>query len=123
VEIARYLSTDAISGDPKNHCVPIYDIIPIPGMPGDYLIVMPLLRAFDKPDFENIGQFLEFMHQILEVGSSFDGFPDKQPLTVANRRASYLCIVVEYHTGKSPVMAFRRPLWIVLAWLMIFSLM
>jgi hypothetical protein len=53
--------------DPRNHCVPILDIIPIPNRGGEALIVMPLLQVHHMPPFEILDDFIEFAAQLLEV--------------------------------------------------------
>lgn len=52
---------------PKNHCVPINDILSIPGDETSKIIVMPLLRLFDSPPFETVGEAIEAFRQLIEV--------------------------------------------------------
>jgi hypothetical protein len=70
--IHRFLcSPDSeLSMDPKNHCVPLLAVLDPPDQP-DYLIfVMKLLRAYDEPDFDTVGEVVDFFQQIFEVGAS-----------------------------------------------------
>ena len=65
--LARHLSSPNLRTDPRNHSVPILDLIPAPnGEPMTYL-VMPLLRYIDKPPFETVEEVLECGEQLLEV--------------------------------------------------------
>ena len=53
--------------DPHNHCAPLLDVLnPVPSDNGAYLI-FPTIREFNDPDFETLGEILDFIKQILEV--------------------------------------------------------
>lgn len=66
VDLAHYLLT--LDGKSlRNHCVPILDILPVPGDPKDAILVMPLLKAFDEPPFTTFGEVVAFLSQIFEV--------------------------------------------------------
>ncbi len=60
-------SHETITNDPRNHCVPIFDVLEVPYEDETAIIVMPFLRPFYTPRFETRGEFLEFFRQILEV--------------------------------------------------------
>ncbi|KAI0077840.1 hypothetical protein K474DRAFT_1595284 [Panus rudis PR-1116 ss-1] len=65
-EIGLYLSRAEIQQDPRNHCVPILDVLPDPLDMAQKLIVMPYLRPFDDPEFVVIGEVVDFVRQTLE---------------------------------------------------------
>ncbi|KAG6836013.1 hypothetical protein H0H93_012288 [Arthromyces matolae] len=66
VHITKLLSSPSLSKDPKNHCVPILDIIsPREGSQFAF-IVMPYLLDVNNPCFETIGEALGYLSQILE---------------------------------------------------------
>jgi hypothetical protein len=65
--IASYMTSPALRSNPRNHCVPILALIRVPDYDDGFLLVMPLLRRFNQPDFETIGQCADFMRQMLEV--------------------------------------------------------
>lgn len=67
IELGEMLSTSESLKDPLNHCVPILDHFTSPNEPDLAFIVMPLLRAFDDPEFFDISEVLDFMTQTLEV--------------------------------------------------------
>lgn len=75
VDVAQYLSSEALASDPRNHCVPIYESFPvprelelrIPNEDGTDIIVMPRLKEFDEPHFDTIGEAVDFFAQIFEV--------------------------------------------------------
>ncbi|KII93044.1 hypothetical protein PLICRDRAFT_170840 [Plicaturopsis crispa FD-325 SS-3] len=70
VEIAKFLSSPALRGDPYNHCVPILDVFSDPVTPDRTYIVMPNLRPFNDPEFMFFGEVLDFVGQTLQ-GLSF----------------------------------------------------
>jgi hypothetical protein len=68
LNITQLFSSREFALDPRNHCVPLLDIIEIP-QSGQKLLVMPFLRPFKNPHFETFGEFVAFFSQICEVGS------------------------------------------------------
>lgn len=66
--ITQLFSSRELVRDPRNHCVPLLDIIEIP-QNGQKLMVMPLLRPFNDPHFQTFGEFVAFFTQICEVRS------------------------------------------------------
>jgi hypothetical protein len=65
--VAR-LRDERFGVNPRNHSVRLLDSLEIPGKPApSAIIVTPLLRDFDKPDFDTVGGFLDFVGQMLEV--------------------------------------------------------
>ncbi|KII93064.1 hypothetical protein PLICRDRAFT_100738 [Plicaturopsis crispa FD-325 SS-3] len=66
VEIAKFLSTPALRGDPSNHCVPILDVFADPIKPDRTYLVMPNLLPFDVPGFGSIGEVVDFVGQTVE---------------------------------------------------------
>jgi hypothetical protein len=66
--ITQLFSSREFARDPRNHCVPLLDIIEIP-QTGQKLMVMPLLRPFNDPHFQTFGEFVAFFTQICEVRS------------------------------------------------------
>jgi hypothetical protein len=54
--------------DPQNHVVRILDTLDLPNNPPpSAILVTPLLRDFDNPEFDTVGGFLDFAEQLLEV--------------------------------------------------------
>lgn len=66
-EIGRLFSTEPHTSNPANHCVPIYDVLNIPGDEGTILIVMPLLLPWEIIEFETVGEVIDFFKQLLVV--------------------------------------------------------
>ncbi|KAJ6502050.1 kinase-like domain-containing protein [Mycena sanguinolenta] len=66
LDIVTWFSVEPQRSDPANHCVPILRVLSDPKEPGWAIIVMPLLRRYDKPRFDTIGETVEFFKQIFE---------------------------------------------------------
>ncbi|TEB23480.1 other/AgaK1 protein kinase [Coprinellus micaceus] len=66
VDILGYFSQAPISSDPRNHICPLLDILRRPEDEGQTIVVLPVLRPYDNPDFDTIGEALDFLRQILE---------------------------------------------------------
>ena len=69
-EIGEYLSSPSLASDPTNHCVPIYEVLRVPDVKDRVILVMPLLRPFEEPPFETIGEAIDFFQQVLEVNTT-----------------------------------------------------
>ena len=67
MDIARFLSSEPLTSDPQNHCVPIYDVLLVPDEDDRILLVMPLLREYSSPRFDTFGEAVDFFKQIFEV--------------------------------------------------------
>jgi hypothetical protein len=70
--IAQLFSSPGLRGDPKNHCVPLLDLVDLSktSPDGRKLMVIPFLRPFKNPRFQTYGEFVAFFMQISEVGPS-----------------------------------------------------
>ncbi|KAF9649332.1 kinase-like protein, partial [Thelephora ganbajun] len=64
--IAQMLSTKELRADPRNHCVPIIEVIDDPDDDSVSYMVMPLLRMADLPPFQYVKEIVDFMDQTLE---------------------------------------------------------
>ena len=69
-DIANYLASPPASEDPRNHCLPIEDVLNAPGYDNFEIIVLRLLRPFDSPRFDTIGECVDFFLQAFRVGPS-----------------------------------------------------
>jgi hypothetical protein len=67
VEIATSFSSKDLTSDPKNHCIPIYDVLTVPDDPKNTIIVMPLVRDFESPPFRTVGEAVDFFGQFFEA--------------------------------------------------------
>ena len=67
VQITKFFSTEDRMRDPRNHCAPVLEYFEDEKLPEYGILVTPLFRAFNKPDFCSIDEVLEFIRQTLEV--------------------------------------------------------
>ncbi|SRR6266702_2284481 len=66
LEINQSFSSPGLA-DPRNHCAPLLDVIELQGPEPHKIMVFPLLRPFNRPRFQTIGEFVAFFTQICEV--------------------------------------------------------
>ncbi|KAJ7475421.1 hypothetical protein B0H11DRAFT_1865665 [Mycena galericulata] len=66
VDIHTFLSSEPLINDPKNHCIPLLEVLEPPSIPGTQLLVMKLLRDYEDPYFDTIGEAVDFFRQIFE---------------------------------------------------------
>lgn len=67
IKIATLLSSPALANDPRNHCVPVLDVLKDDIDPNISYVVMPFLQKVDDPPFETLGDIVDFVNQLLEV--------------------------------------------------------
>jgi hypothetical protein len=67
VKILRYFSQDDVASDPKNHCIPLLGVLQPPDDEENEIVVLPLLRLYDDPPFDTVGEALAFLREVLEV--------------------------------------------------------
>lgn len=67
LEIGRFFSSSPLREDPRNHCVPILEVLEVSDMEDCWIIVMPLLREFGNPRFDTLGEAVDFFDQAFEV--------------------------------------------------------
>lgn len=67
VEVGCLFSAPGLVGSPRNHCVPILDVLQDPQDGDRQIIVMPRLIRFDEPVFDTVGEVVDCLRQIFEV--------------------------------------------------------
>ncbi|KIP07951.1 hypothetical protein PHLGIDRAFT_404324 [Phlebiopsis gigantea 11061_1 CR5-6] len=101
ITLAQMLHSDALKDDPRNHSVPVLDVIPDTDEPSITYLVMPFLRLMDDPPFETVGEVVDFIDQIL------DGLVFMHEHGVAHRDCSLKNIMMDashlYPKGFHPV--------------------
>jgi hypothetical protein len=68
-DIGTYLTSEPLGSDPTNHCIPINEVLNVPDVENRVILVMPLLRRYNNPAFQTIGEAIYFFTQLFEVGS------------------------------------------------------
>ncbi|TRM61240.1 kinase-like domain-containing protein [Schizophyllum amplum] len=66
VEITTMLSSPPFSSDPRNHCVPVFEVLQDPDDDKFQLMVLPLLRAYADPRFDTIGEAVDCFRQVIQ---------------------------------------------------------
>ncbi|KAG6859214.1 hypothetical protein C0995_010620 [Termitomyces sp. Mi166 len=67
IPILNHLSSEPFASNPRNHCVPILEVINPPEGSHIAFIVMPYLFKVDFPPFDTIGEAIGFFKQVFEV--------------------------------------------------------
>ncbi|KAJ7153520.1 hypothetical protein C8R43DRAFT_1235480 [Mycena crocata] len=88
VPIAEFLSSEASTADPRNHCVPIYETLH-PNLSDITILAMPLLYGIQSPKFETIGEAVECFRQI------FEGVQFIHEQNIAHRDCKYDSFMVD----------------------------
>ncbi|KAJ7147591.1 hypothetical protein C8R43DRAFT_889585 [Mycena crocata] len=68
-----YFSTPPRAAHPRNHCVPIYEVLQVPDNIEHEIIVMPALRKLTSPPFDTFGEVVECLRQIFQAYSFLGG--------------------------------------------------
>jgi hypothetical protein len=71
IDIHRYLTSPERLSDPKNHCTPLYEVVPNPSSSERAFIAMPLLLPYDFVPFSTVGEVLDCVGQVFEVSPLF----------------------------------------------------
>lgn len=71
VDIGRFLCSEEVASHPENHCVPLWDVLEDPSEDKVLILVMPLLRSCNDPEFETIGEVVDFIRQLITVCQLF----------------------------------------------------
>ena len=64
------MSEPSIRSDPENRAVPLVEILDSPDSDDVRILVLPLLRFYDEPEFETIGEAVHFIDEFMSVGHS-----------------------------------------------------
>lgn len=67
IPITQYFSSEPLASNPRNHCIPLYDVLDVPDVPDEAILVLPMLRPFNDPPMETVGEAVEFFRQIFEA--------------------------------------------------------
>ena len=69
VKLAQLFSSPLHAGNPRNHCIPILDVLRDPDDTDKQILVMLRLVTFDQPIFDTVGEVIDCFRQIFEVCS------------------------------------------------------
>ncbi|KAI0363085.1 hypothetical protein BV20DRAFT_956448 [Pilatotrama ljubarskyi] len=65
-DIGKFLSTEPQASDPRNHCVPIYDVLQSPLDDNMQILIMPYLMEYKGVRFSTVGEAVECIRQLFE---------------------------------------------------------
>ena len=94
--ITQLFSSPEFAQDPRNHCVPLLDILEARN--DQKLMVFPFLRPFNNPRFQTFGEFVAFFAQICEVDLFNIRLPESSLIELWIR-VSNSCTSETLHTG------------------------
>ncbi|TBU48088.1 kinase-like domain-containing protein [Dichomitus squalens] len=103
VAITGFLTSESLKSNPKNHCVPIHEVLQVPEDGNIQILVMPLLRKFYDPRFLTVGEAVEFCRQ------AFEGLQFIHEHHVAHRDISDLNIMMDPRPLFPQLFHFARP--------------
>ncbi|KAJ7174752.1 hypothetical protein C8R46DRAFT_93550 [Mycena filopes] len=108
--IHGFLSSPAseLWGDPMNHCAPLLDVLQPPHDPDWQILVINLLRKYDSPPFDTVGEAVDFFQQI------FEGLQFMHKNLVAHRDCSSNNIMM-HPTGVGHSRLNRRPAYVMVS--------
>ncbi|KAG8913702.1 hypothetical protein FRC01_004417 [Tulasnella sp. 417] len=66
IEIGCLLTSEDMRKDPRNHAIPLLDVIDDPVVPNTVILVLPLLRLIDSPPPSSVGECIDLVNQTLE---------------------------------------------------------
>jgi hypothetical protein len=69
-DIMLYLTSGKFSGEwgEGNHTIPVFEVLEVDDSRYLCVVVTPLMRSCDDPWFGNMGEAVDFLGQVLEVG-------------------------------------------------------
>ncbi|KAJ3015694.1 hypothetical protein NUW54_g170 [Trametes sanguinea] len=107
IDIATYLSSAEMRKDPRNHSVPVLDVLNDPIDDTVAFLIMPFLRYIDDPPFESLENVLDCCEQLLE------GLAFMHVQGVAHRDCAYKNIMMDgdllYPKGYHPMSIHSLP--------------
>jgi serine/threonine protein kinase len=89
VAISMYLNSPKLQSDPRNHCIPIYQVLHSPIQENYSILVIPLLRSFYNPKFDTVGEIVACLRQL------FEGLQFMHENLVAHRDACFGNIMMD----------------------------
>lgn len=66
IEIMEHFSSEPLISHPRNHCIPLIEVLDVPDDRDEAILVLPMLRPFRDPPMETVGEAVEFFRQVFE---------------------------------------------------------
>lgn len=71
-DFGKFFSSAPRSSDPRNHCIPVYEVLDILDDEKTSIMVKPSLPSCLLVDFDTVGEVIEYVRQMLEVSVVWD---------------------------------------------------
>ncbi|KAJ6492763.1 hypothetical protein C8R47DRAFT_1044241 [Mycena vitilis] len=106
-EIGTFLGSPPRSADPRNHAIPMLEVLQDPMEADKQILVMPRMMNFDRPIFDTVGEVIACFRQI------FEGIHYMHENFIAHRDCGHLNFVVDpselYPYGTHPINYWANP--------------
>ncbi|KAJ7642402.1 hypothetical protein DFH06DRAFT_961947, partial [Mycena polygramma] len=66
VKIAQLFASPPHAGNPRNHCVPVFQVLQDPDDNDIHILVMPFFVPFYRPNFDTVGEAIACFRQVFE---------------------------------------------------------
>ncbi|KIO26861.1 hypothetical protein M407DRAFT_23919 [Tulasnella calospora MUT 4182] len=66
IAIGEYFSSEPLRSDPRNHCLPVLEVLKNEDDPDHVILVLPWLRRLDAPEPASVRECVDFVQQTLE---------------------------------------------------------
>ncbi|KAJ7658076.1 hypothetical protein B0H17DRAFT_955399 [Mycena rosella] len=107
VEIATFFGSPPLVDSPRNHVIPVLEVLQDPGDADRQILVMPRLMEFDRPIFDTVGEVIDCFRQI------FEGIQFMHENFVAHRDCGLLNFVLDpeklFPHGTHPINVWATP--------------
>ncbi|KAJ7176879.1 hypothetical protein C8R46DRAFT_1246005 [Mycena filopes] len=66
LDVAQFFSAQPLADNPRNHCIPVLQVLQDPDDVDNTILVMPLFQRFDLPIFETVGEVIDCFRQLFQ---------------------------------------------------------
>ncbi len=66
-QVSRMFSSEAHTRNPLNQCIPLLQVLQVPGSDDEAVLVMKWMRPVKSPRFRTLGEVLQFLRETLQV--------------------------------------------------------
>lgn len=68
-ELSVLFSSEPLRFHPRNHCVPLYEVLDLSEDQSIPILPLTLLRSYNDPCSQTVGEVFECFRQVIEVSS------------------------------------------------------
>ncbi|KAJ3823074.1 kinase-like domain-containing protein [Lentinula raphanica] len=113
--MATFFSNDTNNHNPRNHCVRILEVLPLPDEDDKKILVMTWMRPIMDPRFRTIGEGVQFFKEMIEVVFYVFGLQYMHENNVAHRDCSINNVAMDanamYNRTFHPINTKKRYDW------------